>query len=50
MGLIGTLMYIRDGRRNRIINEYGLRVAKNVNVRPNANPLGGGGLVLRGQF
>ena len=50
MGLIGTSMYIRDGRRNRIINEYGLRVAKNVNVRPNANPLGGGGLVLRGQF
>ncbi len=50
MGLIGTSMYIRDGRRNRIINEYGLRVAKNVNLRPNANPLGGGGLVLRGQF
>jgi len=50
MGLIGTSMYIRDGRRNRIINEYGLRVAKNVNVRPNANPLGGGGLVLRGSF
>lgn len=50
MGIIGTSMFVRDGRRNRIINEYGLRVAKNVNVRPNANPLGGGGLVLRGQF
>lgn len=50
MGVIGTAMFVRDGRRNRIINEYGLRVAKNVNVRPNANPLGGGGLVLRGQF
>ncbi len=50
MGLIGTSMFVRDGRRNRIINEYGLRVAKNVNVSPNANPLGGGGLLLRGRF
>jgi hypothetical protein len=50
MGVIGTAMFVRDGRRNRIINEYGLRVAKNVNVRPNANPLGGGGLVLGGRF
>ena len=50
MGVIGTAMFIRDGRRNRIINEYGLRVAKNVNLRPNANPLGGGGLVLGGRF
>lgn len=45
MGIIGTAMYIRDGRRNRIINEYGLRVANNVRIRP-----GGTGLTLRAQF
>ena len=45
MGLIGTAMFIRDGRRNRIINEYGLRVANNVRIRP-----GGTGLTLRAQF
>lgn len=49
MGVIGTAMFVRDGRRNRIINEYGLRVAKNVNVRPNANAFGGG-LALGGRF
>jgi hypothetical protein len=50
MGIIGTAMFVRDGQRNRVINEYGLRVSKNVRIRPNANPLGGGGLVLGGRF
>lgn len=46
MGIIGTAMFIRDGRRNRFINEYGLRVA-NDNVRLRTT---GTGLSLRAQF
>ena len=46
MGIIGTAMFIRDGRRNRIINEYGIRVG-NDNVRLRT---GGTGLSLRAQF
>jgi hypothetical protein len=47
MGIIGTAMFIRDGRRNRIINEYGLRVAGNDNVRLRTT---GTGLSLRAAF
>lgn len=47
MGIIGTAMYIRDGQRNRVINEYGLRVAGNNNVRLRTT---GTGLSLRAQF
>jgi len=47
MGIIGTAMFIRDGRRNRFINEYGMRVAGNDNVRLRST---GTGLSLRAQF
>lgn len=50
MGVIGTAMFVRDGQRNRIINEYGLRVSKNVRLAPKANAMGGGGLTLRAAF
>jgi hypothetical protein len=50
MGLIGTSMYVRDGRRNRIINEYGLRVSRNASLSPSSPALGGGGLTLRARF
>jgi hypothetical protein len=46
MGIIGTAMFIRDGRRNRILNEYGIRMG-NDNVRLRT---GGTGLSLRAQF
>ena len=46
MGIIGTAMFIRDGRRNRFINEYGVRVG-NDNVRLRSS---GTGLSLRAQF
>nr|WP_293181876.1 hypothetical protein [Nannocystis sp.] len=46
MGIIGTAMFIRDGQRNRIINEYGVRVG-NDNVRLRT---AGTGLSLRAQF
>jgi len=47
MGIIGTAMFIRDGQRNRVINEYGLRVAGNNNVRVRTT---GTGVSLRAQF
>jgi len=46
MGIIGTAMFIRDGRRNRFINEYGVRVG-NDHVRLRTS---GTGLSLRAQF
>jgi hypothetical protein len=46
MGIIGTAMFIRDGRRNRFINEYGVRVG-NDHVRLRST---GTGLTLRAQF
>ncbi len=49
MGIIGTGMFIRDGRRNRIINEYGLRVSKNTRINAGGTGMGGS-LMLRGQF
>lgn len=50
MAIIGTGMYVRDGQRNRIINEYGLRVSKNARLAPSSPAIGGGGLTLRARF
>lgn len=50
MAIIGTSQFVRDGRRNRIINEYGLRVSKNASLSPSGPALGGGGLTLRARF
>lgn len=50
MAIIGTSQFVRDGRRNRIINEYGLRVSRNASLAPSSPALGGGGLTLRARF
>jgi|JI10StandDraft_1071094.scaffolds.fasta_scaffold111828_2 hypothetical protein len=50
MAIIGTSQFVRDGRRNRIINEYGLRVSRNASISPSSPALGGGGLTLRARF
>lgn len=50
MAVIGTAQFVRDGRRNRIINEYGLRVSRNAGISPSSPALGGGGLTLRARF
>jgi hypothetical protein len=50
MAIIGTSQFVRDGRRNRIINEYGLRVSRNASLSPSSPALGGGGLTLRARF
>lgn len=50
MAIIGTSQFVRDGRRNRIINEYGLRVSRNASLSPSSPAIGGGGLTLRARF
>lgn len=49
MGIVGTVQYHRDRYRNRVLNEYGVRVAKNTSINANGR-LGGGQLTLTGRF
>lgn len=49
MGIIGTVQHHRDKYRNRVLNEYGVRVAKNASVAPTGR-LGGGQLTLTARF
>jgi hypothetical protein len=49
MGIVGTVQYHRDKYRNRVLNEYGVRVAKNTSLNANGR-LGGGQLTLTARF
>jgi hypothetical protein len=49
MGIVGTVQYHRDKYRNRVLNEYGVRVAKNTNLNAGGR-LGGGQLTLTARF
>lgn len=49
MGIVGTVQYHRDRYRNRVLNEYGVRVAKNTSLNAGSRA-GGGQLTLTGRF
>jgi hypothetical protein len=49
MGIVGTVQHHRDRYRNRVLNEYGVRVAKNTSIGANSR-VGGGQLMLTGRF
>ncbi|HEY8375639.1 MAG TPA: hypothetical protein VIK91_04080, partial [Nannocystis sp.] len=49
MAIAGTVQYHRDKYRNRILNEYGVRVTKNTSVNAGSR-LGGGQLTLTTKF
>jgi hypothetical protein len=49
MGIVGTVQYHRDKYRNRVLNEYGVRVAKNTSINAGSR-LGGGQMTLTTRF
>lgn len=49
MGIIGTVQYHRDKHRNRVLNEYGVRVAKNAGLNAGSR-MGGGQVTLTARF
>ena len=50
MGIIGTVQYHRDKHRNRVLNEYGVRVTKNTSVNAGSSRMGGGEVTLTARF
>ena len=49
MGIVGTVQFHRDRYRNRVLNEYGVRVGKRTALGASSR-LGGGQLTLTGRF
>lgn len=49
MGIVGTVQHHRDKYRNRVLNEYGVRVAKNASLNAGSR-IGGGQLTLTARF
>lgn len=49
MGVVGTVQYHRDRYRNRVLNEYGVRIGKNTSVNAGSR-VGGGQLTLTARF
>ena len=49
MGIVGTVQHHRDRYRNRVLNEYGVRVAKNTSINAGSR-VGGGQLTLTARF
>lgn len=49
MGIVGTVQHHRDRYRNRVLNEYGVRVGKNTSLNAGSR-VGGGQLTLTARF
>lgn len=49
MGIVGTVQYHRDKYRNRVLNEYGVRVAKQTSINAGSR-IGGGQVTLTTRF